>query len=216
MDYTGNSDKSKKSPGKDKPEKKIEKVISGDAQLKKKPIGRKFKDLIVAADFRSVVRYIGYDVLLPAARNTIVDSTTRGIERMMYGEGTMRRRDAGPGPRITYNSPINRGNPYASTPGNMPQRRLPQGMVPNDHRAARHQRDDIILGNRDEADLVLERMQDILNQYDIVSVADLKELVGLPASYIDNAWGWTFLGDVQIRQIREGYLLDLPSSEPIQ
>jgi hypothetical protein len=63
---------------------------------------------------------------------------------------------------------------------------------------------------------VLERMQDIIDKYEVVSVSDLYELLGLPSSYQDNKWGWNYLGDVQVRQIREGYLIDFPSAEPIQ
>ena len=59
-------------------------------------------------------------------------------------------------------------------------------------------------------------MNDIIDTYEVVSVADLNELVGLPTSYMDNKWGWIYLGDVQVRQIREGFLIDLPSAEPIQ
>ena len=58
-------------------------------------------------------------------------------------------------------------------------------------------------------------MNDIIDQFEVASVADLNDLVGFPTSYTDNKWGWIYLGDVQIRQVREGYLIDLPSPEPI-
>jgi len=73
----------------------------------------------------------------------------------------------------------------------------------------------IYLVSRDEADLVVERMLDILDKYDVVSVADLNDLLGLPTSPIDNKWGWAILGRVEIRQTRDGYLIDLPAPEPI-
>ena len=107
-DYQGNANKDKK-PGKAvKPEKHIQKVVIGEVVTKKKPLSRKIKDLFVEADFRSVTRYVIYDVLIPAARNTIVDASTKGVERMMYGESAIRRRNTGAGPRVTYNNPINR------------------------------------------------------------------------------------------------------------
>ena len=106
MDYTSNSDKAKSKP--DKPQKKIDKVISGDVVVHKKSIGRKVKGLFIEADIKSVARYILSDVLLPAARNTIVDASTKGIERMMYGEAANKRRNFSTGPRVTYNSPVSR------------------------------------------------------------------------------------------------------------
>lgn len=204
MDYQGNANKDKE-PSK-VPEKNVEKVISGEVVVKKKSLGRKFKDTFIEADFKSVVKYVISDVLLPAARNMIVDASTKGIERMMYGDSAIRRRNFGPGPRVTYNNPINRG--YRNAPAS----RAPGGAVP----ISRHSRDEFVLSSREEAEIVLERMNDIIDKYEVVSVADLNELVGFPTSHVDNKWGWGYLGDVQIRQIREGYLMDLPPAEPIQ
>lgn len=206
MDYQGNAKKNKEE-GK-APEKKIEKVIVTEVVVQKRSIGRKFRDLFIEADLRSVAKYVVSDVLLPAIRNTIVDASTKGIERMMYGESSIRRRNYGMGPRITYNNPVNRG--YSSSPLSRHAPAIERGP-----RSSRHSRDDFILSSREEAELVLERMNDIIDTYEVVSVADLNELVGLPTSHVDNKWGWIYLGDVQVRQIREGYLLDLPPAEPI-
>lgn len=206
QDYTGNSKKAKEEPK--KIDKKVEKVIVGEVVVQKKSLGRKIKGLFVEADLRSVISYVASDVLLPAARNMIVDASTKGVERMMYGESTIRRRNYGTGPRVTYNNPINRDRGYRDS---ALSRRPPGG-----GRAARRGRDDLILSSREEAELVLERMNDILDTYEVASVADLNDLIGEPTSHVDNKWGWVGLHDVQIRQIREGYLLDLPPAEPIQ
>ena len=58
-------------------------------------------------------------------------------------------------------------------------------------------------------------MNDIIDTYEVVTVADLNELVGFPTNHVDNKWGWSYLADVQVRQIREGYLIDFPPAEPI-
>lgn len=205
-DYQGNSRRSKEKAV--EPEKNIEKVIAGEVVVQKKSLGRKIKDLFVEADFKSVVRYVTGDVLLPAARNMIVDASTKGIERVIYGESAMRRRSIGGGTRFMYHSPINRG-PYREAPPS----RAPGGFVPGPRRQSR---DDLILSSREEAELVVQSMNDIVDQYDVVSVADLNDLVGLPTSHTDNRWGWNQLGNLQIRQIREGYLIDFPPAEPIQ
>jgi hypothetical protein len=208
MDYQGNSNKDKEP----KPKKEIERVVTSEVVIKKKSIGSKFREIFIAADIRSVNQYLIYDVLIPAVRNTIVDATTKGIQRVMYGESAIRRRDYGPGPRVTYNSPVDRRfqNPIDA------RSYSGRTQVDRDPRPQRHTRDDLILTTREEAALVLERMNDIIDTYEVVSVGDLNELVGLPSNHVDNKWGWVYLGDVQIQQIREGYLLNLPSAEPIQ
>lgn len=75
--------------------------------------------------------------------------------------------------------------------------------------------DDLILPDRDQADLVVERLIDILDKYETASVANLFELVGLPTTHIDHKWGWTSIVGIEVRQIREGYLIELPPVEAI-
>lgn len=205
QDYAGNSKTGKEKAGETRPEKIVEKVVVSEVTIKKKGLGRKIRDLFIEADLKSVVRYVTSDVLLPAARNMIVDSATKGIERMMYGESSMRRRThgIGYGPRFTYNNPINRPNsPARNAPPAYPGPRT-------------RRQDEFILSSRDEAATVLERLNDIIDQYEMATVADLNELVGFPTEHVDNKWGWVFLADVQIRQVREGWLIDLPPAEPI-
>jgi hypothetical protein len=86
---------------------------------------------------------------------------------------------------------------------------------PRSIRVNRRDANDIILTSREEAELVIERLIDIIDKYDVASLADLNDLLGLPTSHVDNKWGWTYLNNVEIRQIRNGYLIDLPSLEEI-
>jgi hypothetical protein len=77
-------------------------------------------------------------------------------------------------------------------------------------------REDYILSRRDEAELVLERLRDIVDKYQVASVLDLKELLGLESNPVDNKWGWPFLTDASVVAVRDGFILDLPPEEPIQ
>jgi hypothetical protein len=212
QDYQGNSrNKNKEEKPKDQPPKVVEKVVVGEVIVQKRTLGRKFKDVVALADFRGVSRYIIYDVLVPAFRNMMVDGATQGIERLVYGESSIRRRNYGPGPdrtHITYNSPINRG--YRDVRG--PRFAPPISALP---RRSVYNQNDVIISSREEAEIVLERMGDIIDRYEVASVADLNDLLGVPTRYTDNKWGWIDLRDVPIRQIREGFLLDLPPAEPI-
>jgi len=203
-DYQGNSKKSKEP----KPEKQLEKVVTGTVIIQKRTLGQKIKDTFVEADIRTVLKYVATDVLLPAARNMIVDASSKGVERLIYGERAIRSRNFGHGPRITYNDPINRDWTRRDY-------RDPRTSPPGRSRIPRAGRNDYLLQTREEAELVLERMQDVLDMYKVVSVADLNELVGFPTTHIDHKWGWEFLGDAQVRPIREGFLIDLPPAEAI-
>lgn len=205
MDYQGNSKHPK--PDKPKPEKKIEKVVEGQAIQKKKPIGRRFKEIFFGGDVHSVTRYLAGEVLLPAFRNLLVDATNKGMERIVYGDQArpQRSRQQEYRPRVSYHNPMRRPDPREFRPPDQGPRPIP----------SRSQDTEIILQTRSDAERVLEQLGDILDQYEVASVADLHECVGLPVSHIDNKWGWTYLGSTGIRQIREGYILELPPTEPI-
>jgi hypothetical protein len=205
LDYAGNSKKDKEL--KEVVDKHIEKVVSGDVVQKPKGLGRKFKDTFFGGDSKAVGRYIAADVLLPALRNLVVDMITKGAEKMIYGETTSRRpRD----PRINYGAQYSLSSSRSAPfdPRN-PLTAPPRG------RLNRREISDVILSSRAEAELVVERLSDILEKYQVASLADLYDLLGLETSHIDNKWGWTFINNVPIRQIRQGYLLELPPLEEI-
>lgn len=214
MDFPGNSHKdTEKSTPTVKPEKKeVAKVVTGEVVQRKKSIGSRFKGVFLGGEIRNASQYIASNVLLPSLRDLIVDATSKGIERFVYGEagGPRRRASSDPyRPRISYNTAPERQRQRDRGMGMLPDQ-PPLGSIPR-----RHQLNDIILVSREEAELVLERLVDIIDKYDVVSVADLHDLVGLPTNYVDNKWGWVNLAHVDVRQTRQGWMLDLPPVEAI-
>lgn len=209
--YQGNSNKDKK-PKSGEPAKKIEKVVTGEVVQKQKGVGRKFKEVFFGGDAKTAALYVTADVLLPALRNLIVDSVTKGAERLVFGESMYsRRRPEMRGSRVEYNNMARREV--------IPVRGYERGPLrAQPPRASRERREfeDYIVETKAEADIVVERLMDILDSYDMVSLADLHELLGLPHDqHTDNKWGWTYLKNVEIRAVREGYLIALPSIQEL-
>jgi hypothetical protein len=202
MEYGGNTDKSKEVK---KPEKQIEKVVTGEVSQKPKGIGRKFKDIFLGGDLKNSARYIAGDILLPSFRNLLWDMISKGSERLIFGESRYTRRPPEYRPTVSYNNPIRRDP--RSTPF------LPDQPHPN--RVMKRESNDLVLASKEDAERIVEQLIDILDQYEVVSWADLCALVGWPASPIDNKWGWTYLTNTEIRQTRNGYLIDLPPMEAI-
>jgi hypothetical protein len=189
-------------------EKIVKKVVSGDVVQQKPSMLTKFKNTFFGGDFSGVARYIGTEVLLPALRNLVVDTATKGVERAIYGDTAPRRRSAGPGvPRFQYDTPLRRDPRRAHLPDQAPHTPRSRGG---------YDIGDILVASKQDADLVLERMVDIVDQYQIVSVSDMFELLGLPSTYVDNKWGWSDLRYADVRQTRNGYLIDLPPIELIE
>lgn len=206
MDYQSNAKKQKA----DRPPKeKIEAIVTGEVIQKPKSVGHKFKDIFFGGDFKLAVRYVSAEVLLPAFRNLIVDAVTKGAERMVFGESYRRTPEFRS--FTQYNNPLARRDMRdpRTARANLPDQ--PSRFNNNQRRDA----NDIILSSREEAELVVERLIDIIDKYDVASLADLHELLGIPTSHVDNKWGWTYLNNVEIRQVRSGYLIDLPTLEEI-
>lgn len=202
-DYQGNTQKSRQVPPEEP--KVVEKVVVGEVVIKKKTFGQKFKGVFFGGEFKNALRYVTAEVLLPAIRNLLVDTTTKGVERMVYGDSReLRRRPTVYGSRIQYNSPVRRDRAYL--PDQAPR---PLG------RQVRRETNELILATREEAELVLERLTDIIDKYSVASMADLYDLTGLPTTHTDNKWGWTYLNNTEIRQVRDGFLLDLPQVEEL-
>jgi len=63
--------------------------------------------------------------------------------------------------------------------------------------------------------MVVERLTDVVDMYEVVSVADMYDLLGLPSTPIDNKWGWTHLPNIEVRQTRDGYKISMPPVEEI-
>lgn len=188
-------------------QKKLEKVVVGEVVRQRKPMGRRFFDTFFGGDAKGVVSFVMTDVLLPAVRDMIVEGASQGIERLIFGEGRApsRRgaRPSGPGGYVSYNR-------YSSSPpvGRREERRelSRQGRSSFDF-------DEIILATRAEAQEVIDRLFDLLNRYEEVSVNDLYELVGVSGDYAAEKWGWQDLRGAGVTRVRNGYLLDLPKPD---
>lgn len=207
-EYPPNSEVSKKGApdgGKD-----ISPVVSGSAVRRKKSFRRQFKETFVSGDARTAIQYVLFDVLLPAAKDMVVEAGAQGIEKLIFGDS--RRRggstppQAGPYGHIAYN----RYSAGAVNRFSGPQRALSR------RARSRHDFDELMLESRAEAEEVIDRMYDLISRYEVVSVGDLYELTGLAATHTDNKWGWTDLSGAGVSRTRDGgYLLDLPEPRPL-
>jgi len=194
-------------------EKKIESVIANPVTVRKKSLLKRFTNIFVGGDSKSVLNYVVVDVIVPQIKEMIVEGTTQGFERLVYGEsrpGHRRGYSARPGGGPTpYNRYAVRGNNPLGRAG-APDR--PSVVEPRSQSV-----DDLLFATRIEAETTLERMYDLLQTYESVSIADLNSLVERSSSYTDQKWGWTNLSGCRIFHDRraDGYVLELPPTVPI-
>ena len=80
----------------------------------------------------------------------------------------------------------------------------------NNQGRTRYSYDDIFFDTREEAEEVLSKMDELIELYGVVRVADLYELVGITRDYTDNKYGWKNIRNARIERTRDGYAIKLP------
>jgi len=212
-EFPGNAKAPRPQASEPKDEKKIESVVTNAVTTRKKSLLKRFVNVFIGGDSKTVVNYVLMDVLLPQAREMIADAASSGVERMIYGEARpghrrMGSRNAGAGGPTAYNRYAVRGNNPLGRAGSVDERQV--------HVARGHDVDDLLFATRVEAETTLERMYDLLKEYETVSIADLNSLISRSSSYTDQKWGWTNLHGCRIfRDRNSGYILELPKAGPI-
>jgi len=204
--YKPNSHKSKaKAKDSEKESEKEErvikpKIIDGEAKTRKKGWGSKIASTFFSQeDLGSVGTYLVFDVVIPAMKSMISDAASQGVERMLFGE--VRRSSSSGKSRTSY------GTMYKSSASSA--REL------SPRARATHDFNEVILETRREAEDVILGLSDIISEYDVATVSDLYELVGVTGSFQDDKWGWFNMKDATVQRIRAGYLVNLPPTDSI-
>lgn len=202
-DYKPNSHRFKEEQKEAQAEKKkFNKVVSGPVKVKKKTEMSKVKDVFIAEDASKVKSYIVWDVLVPAVKKAVSDIVTNGIDMILYGE-TGHSRKSSAGSKVSYSRFYDqRGSDrHDATP------RVRSGYA----------YDDIVYTSRGEAEEVLSLMEEAIETYGMVSVADMYDMVGETGSYTDNKYGWTSLRIAEVVRTRNGeYIIKLPKAMPFK
>lgn len=199
-EYKSNSYKSKE---RQQSEKKVEKVVTGLAKTRKKTEVQRLRDIFISEDISNVKGYILMDVLIPRIRDTFVDIIKNSVDMIFYGGDAPSRKSSSPTAKISYN------RYYSSSSDRRDPRRE---IVRNGF-----DYDDIIFESRGDAEAVLTAMEDIIDQYGVVSVGDFYDLANVSTTnYAINKYGWTDLRVAEPVRLRDGsYILKLPRALPL-
>lgn len=155
-----------------------------------------------------VAAYVFWDVLLPAAKSTLSDIVSHGIEMMLYGESS---------PRARRGIKRDRDSSYVSYNSLYDERRE-RNRERDDRtsrRKGRHNFDEIYLETRREAEEVLFTLAESIDKYGSCTVADFYEAVGLSTEFTDNKYGWNSITTAEVRRNRLGYIVDMPRPEQL-
>lgn len=207
QDYPPNSHKYKEEQKKletKQNEKRVsEKVVTGLVKKKKKSKAEQFMGNFISEDAKSVKSYVFGEVLIPAIKKAISDIVTDGIDIILYGESRRGSRGRSTADKVSYRS-------YYDGGYSRPRIGERQALT-----AGSYSYDDIILSSRGEAEDVLARMDELMDTYGLVRVADLYDLVGITGNYTDNKYGWTNITRAEIVRNRDGFMIKMPRAVPI-
>ena len=178
-------------------EKRVEKIVKGKVTVKKNEM-RRLTDIFILEDVSKVKDYIIHDVLIPTIKETIYDIVTNSLDISLFGgrSSGSKRAKRPTADRVSFRdyNGVSRGEdrPYTGRTSTI------------------YSYDDIVIPTRGEAEAVLERMDELLDTYEQVRVADLYELVGITGEYTDNKYGWVNLQNADVVRVRNGYKIKLP------
>lgn len=182
--------------------KKVAKVTKGAVRQRKEPL---LLRIFGGETAKNIASYVLWDVIVPAAKSTITDVVSNSVEMIFYGDEGRKssrvRRDKGRS-YVSYSSIYD------------DRKRTPA--TRRDRGRNRHRFDDVIIETRADAEEVLSTLVELIDQYELCTVKDFYEAVGISSEYTDHKWGWESLGNASIRPVRGGYILDLPTPQPIE
>ena len=179
--------------------KQITKVTKGVVKRKKKNEMSKLGSVLISEDASKVKSYILMDVLVPTIKKAISDIVKNGVDMILYGEvGQSKKRTYAS--TVSYRDYYDNGSRSVSRFDDSSRSRVRAG----------YSFDDVILETRGEAEEVLSSMDELIELYGYVSVADMYDLVGISCEYTDNKYGWKNIRTAEPVRVRDGYMLKLP------
>ena len=185
-----------------KPEvKRAEKVVTGRVKTKKND-ARKLASMFFNEDASNIGNYILMDVLVPSIKKAIYEIVVNSLDMSLFGGRGGGDRKRSTADRVSYRD-------YNSVS------RRDDRSYSRSRTTSGYSYDDIILETRGEAEAVLARMDELIDEYQIVRVADMYDLVGVTGEYTDNKYGWTNIRNAEVVRVRDGYTIKMPRALPI-
>lgn len=202
-----------------KEKKQIKRVVSSEVVRRKKSRTKRLKELFMGDDEGSITEYVLADMIIPALKDLVADVIIGSTERKLFGgdmvRGGRRSYRGRPGPHINYGA-VSRGRDPVGRASGRYDREDPRDRQIRGARA-RHDFDEIVIETLSEANEVLTQMYDLLERYEVVTVSDLYELLGVSGNFTDERYGWTNLMGSRVSRARGGgYVLDLPPTEVLE
>lgn len=179
---------------------KANKVVTGAVRQKKKNGITRFGDMIVPGDLDSAANYILQDVLIPYIQKALYDTICNGLG-ILLGQAPRYSKDNNSNSRPSYRAYYDQ--------------RSDRGEYSSSRSRPVYSYDDLMFDRRADAEEVLWQMEEFLEKFDVVSVADMLDFAGIQSNYTDHKYGWTNLRSARVESVLGGYRIHLPRAVAI-
>ncbi len=209
-------------PAKSEETSEPKKVVSGKVRQRNKPLSTRLKNMFIN-DGGSFGEYLVEKVIVPMMKDMALsvitqtaDGVRQGIEDKLFGPDERGHR----GRTTSYGT----GRPvvnYTRYSNNTSMRRDSSTRPPSGYAPIRRSNrlKDIVLESREDADLVLEELDAIIDTPDVghCTVGDFYGLVGETTRSTDEEWGWTDLSQARVSKLSpKEFLISMPRPRPIE
>lgn len=181
--------------------RRVTKVVKGTAKTKKNDM-RRLIDIFISEDAVNIKDYILLDVLAPAIKKALYDIVVGSLDTTLWGGrgGGGRRPTADKISYKDYSGISKRDDRGSDRPRN----------------TTGYNYDDIVFETRGEAEAVLDRMFELIEEYGNVRVADMYDMAGITGNYTDNRYGWEDIRNAKVERTYRGYIIRMPRAKVLK
>lgn len=177
------------------------KVLGGATQVAR-PATKRFFDFLFAESPRDLAKKIGREVVVPRLKASFEEAAGSFLSGMLWGGGNR------PNPNIVQGTVFKGGAVNYSGISTQNAMLLARQATVQTTSSGNYQ--DLVVPSVQLAESYLAQLYELLNQYRVVTVADLYEMAAISPAISDGSFGWTSLDSARIRPVGNGYVLELP------
>lgn len=149
--------------------------------------------------------------IIPGIQVMLADTFHNAVDMIFVTRNTGRR----PGSSVTnLQRPVANRQTRVSYSEQSNQNAISRRSI-SDRARAQHDFSEIIFESRPEANGVLDDMRTHLEKYQSITIDQMYSFIGIDPTFRDSAWGWTNLDGSFVKHVRNGFVLELPSPEPL-
>lgn len=185
-------------------EEVTKRIPQGRAIRRKKTFVQSIAETLVGNGSENIGSYILYEVLAPTLKTMIKEAITGALDMALGGSPRSSGRPEREKSTISYGKFYSRRDEE--------RRSLPS------RGRDRFGLEDIFFKDHNDAEEILERMSDRLEDYETVSVAQYLDMCNIDSDtpkWTLNKWGWTSLKRARLTHTRFGYAILLPEPEEL-